>query len=292
MPPSAARNRPTNSLTAPLNAPRLCPKSSLSIRSRGSAAQLSATKGRPARRGPVDRAGHQLLAGPRLSQHQDRSAVGGDARDLREQALHGRRAPDHAVEEPADRRLLDRSRRSGSVACDVRLLRAPAGVDEVALGRRAQERRHRPVEQQERLGSRARLVGQRVGTAFLQEAQVNYHRGERDAGGGELAPERACRREERERVSAQHRFHRAAQPRDVGLLEEPLGEAGLRAQSRFAERVPACLQRELVCADAVDEPHHVRFTGRERMHDIRSAARDGRLGRLACVGWRRSRQIP
>ena len=50
VPPSACRKRPADARCAPVNAPRSCPNSSLSIRSRGMAAMLRATNGR-ARRG-------------------------------------------------------------------------------------------------------------------------------------------------------------------------------------------------------------------------------------------------
>ena len=53
VPPSASSKRPRRAFVAPLNAPRTCPKSSLSMRSSGMAAQLSVTNGLPAR-GPKD----------------------------------------------------------------------------------------------------------------------------------------------------------------------------------------------------------------------------------------------
>ena len=49
VPPCASRKRPARSLAAPVKAPFTWPKSSLSIRSAGMAAQLTATKGRSAR---------------------------------------------------------------------------------------------------------------------------------------------------------------------------------------------------------------------------------------------------
>ena len=83
MPPSAASKRPTRSRVAPENAPRTCPNSSLSASSRGMAAQLSSTNGPSAARAAlVDRARGQLLARPRLAQHQHRRVGAGDRRDL------------------------------------------------------------------------------------------------------------------------------------------------------------------------------------------------------------------
>src|SRR5256885_3610456 len=49
VPPCASRKRPARSLAAPVKAPFTWPKVSLSIRSAGMAAQLTATKGRSAR---------------------------------------------------------------------------------------------------------------------------------------------------------------------------------------------------------------------------------------------------
>ncbi len=47
-PPSATRKRPREVLTAPVKAPRTCPKSSLSSRPSGSAPEFTLTKGCPA----------------------------------------------------------------------------------------------------------------------------------------------------------------------------------------------------------------------------------------------------
>ena len=52
VPPSAARNSPVAPSVAPVNAPRLCPKSSASASSRGSAAQLKRMNGWSARGDP------------------------------------------------------------------------------------------------------------------------------------------------------------------------------------------------------------------------------------------------
>ena len=52
VPPAASRKRPLRVCTAPVNAPRSWPKSSLSSSSRGMAAVLMATKG-PSARGPA-----------------------------------------------------------------------------------------------------------------------------------------------------------------------------------------------------------------------------------------------
>src|SRR4029077_6758374 len=49
VPPSACSKRPRRCASAPVKAPRSCPKSSDSRRSAGMAAVLSATKGRPVR---------------------------------------------------------------------------------------------------------------------------------------------------------------------------------------------------------------------------------------------------
>ena len=68
VPPSARSNLPRRCLVAPVKAPASCPKSSLSMSSAGTAAQFSFSSGRlGARRGAMDRARDQLLAGAALA---------------------------------------------------------------------------------------------------------------------------------------------------------------------------------------------------------------------------------
>src|SRR5207342_897209 len=76
VPPSASSNLPRRRATAPVKAPRSWPKSSDSISSSGTAAQLTSTKGPSAR---VDGARDQLLAGAALAVDED--AAGGRRRD-------------------------------------------------------------------------------------------------------------------------------------------------------------------------------------------------------------------
>ena len=77
---------------APVKAPRTWPKSSLSSRPSARAEQFTATNRRPVRsRVPVDRPGHQLLAGSGLSQEQDTGL--------------GRRDPGYRLHDFDDRRL-------------------------------------------------------------------------------------------------------------------------------------------------------------------------------------------
>ena len=68
MPPSARSNAPTCGRSAPVNAPRSCPNSSLSTSVGGSAPQSTVTNG-PRARGPssCDRSRDELLAGARLA---------------------------------------------------------------------------------------------------------------------------------------------------------------------------------------------------------------------------------
>ena len=99
VPPSANSNRPFLSACAPVNAPRLCPNSSLSSSVSGSAPQFCATKARSLRApGVVDGARHQVLAGARLAGEQH-GGVG--LRDLLhhvEDALHRRARAEDLVE--------------------------------------------------------------------------------------------------------------------------------------------------------------------------------------------------
>ena len=75
MPPFACSKRPMRWRSAPVNAPRSCPKSSDSSSVSGSAAQFTFTSGPSrARRRAVDQARDQLLAGARLAGDEHRRA--------------------------------------------------------------------------------------------------------------------------------------------------------------------------------------------------------------------------
>ena len=95
MPRSAASKAPFRVLTAPVNAPRSWPKSSLSTRLSGSAAQLMATNGPDGSRPePVEVARDQLLAGPALADDQHLARHRRDPGDRLAQLRHGRAAAD------------------------------------------------------------------------------------------------------------------------------------------------------------------------------------------------------
>ena len=89
VPPSASSKRPgARRRRAPVNAPRSCPKSSLSTRSAGIAPQLTLTSGRCVRRvlRLVDRARDELLAGARLAAGSAPSSRSGATRSTRASA--------------------------------------------------------------------------------------------------------------------------------------------------------------------------------------------------------------
>ena len=99
VPPSASRRSPACRSTAPVNAPRSWPKSSLRRSSRLSAAAVHRLEARgPPRAQPVERRRHQLLAGARLADDQDRHVHGGDALEASEERLHGSALADEALE--------------------------------------------------------------------------------------------------------------------------------------------------------------------------------------------------
>ena len=98
VPPWACSKKPRLRAEAPVNAPRSCPKSSLSMSSRGMAAQFTLTNGRVvARREPVDGAADELLAGAALAGDEHARLGGRDLVDLVEEPLHRRALPDHLV---------------------------------------------------------------------------------------------------------------------------------------------------------------------------------------------------
>jgi hypothetical protein len=97
VPPSASSKRPGRLETAPVKAPRSWPKSSLSTRPAGKAAQLTLMKGWLAARGAeVQGAGDELLAGAALGGDEDGGGAGGDLVHGLADRLHVRRAADHA----------------------------------------------------------------------------------------------------------------------------------------------------------------------------------------------------
>ena len=84
MPPLATSNRPTRCSSAPVKAPLRWPNSSLSMSVSGSAPQLMATNGSPARRAlVVHGAGDQLLAGAGFAEDQHGGLRRGDLGDQR-----------------------------------------------------------------------------------------------------------------------------------------------------------------------------------------------------------------
>ena len=99
VPPSACSKRPMRCLSAPVNAPFSCPKSSDSSRFSCSAAQLTLTKLRPAaERVVVNRARDELLAGARFAADEDRRVALGDLLDDRQDRLQRAARADDAVE--------------------------------------------------------------------------------------------------------------------------------------------------------------------------------------------------
>ena len=99
VPPFASSKRPTRCAIAPVNAPRSCPKSSLSSSPVGMAAQLTLTKVRRASRAQVvDGARDQLLARARLAHDEDRRVRRGDGLDLLQHAPQRPRVADDLLE--------------------------------------------------------------------------------------------------------------------------------------------------------------------------------------------------
>ena len=98
MPPCARSNAPTCDRSAPVNAPRSWPNSSLSISVGGSAPQSTTTNGRPCAAEVVQRSRDQLLARAGLARDQHRDVASRRLRDVRHQPPHHRRATDHAAE--------------------------------------------------------------------------------------------------------------------------------------------------------------------------------------------------
>ena len=100
VPPSARSNHPCRVPTAPVKLPRSWPNSSESTRSGGMAPQLTRRNG-PGRppRPLVNRAGHDLLARPRLAQDQHRRIRARDQLDLLHHRLQpGLRADDRVAD--------------------------------------------------------------------------------------------------------------------------------------------------------------------------------------------------
>ena len=110
VPRPASANRPLRALTAPVNAPRVWPKSSDSSSGVGSAAQLTGTNGSAAATElAVNRAGDQLLAGAALAADQHRGAR---HRRLADELVDGDH-PRVAAGEIAEREIADgRARRA------------------------------------------------------------------------------------------------------------------------------------------------------------------------------------
>ena len=99
MPPLASSKRPIRCAIAPVKAPRSWPKSSLSSRPVGMAAQLTLTKralAAPAQ--VVDRARDQLLAGARLAEDEHRRVGRRDGLHLVQRALQRGRVADDLLE--------------------------------------------------------------------------------------------------------------------------------------------------------------------------------------------------
>jgi hypothetical protein len=92
--------------TAPVKAPRSCPKSSLSSSDSESAAQLSRRKGPAARREPVKLLGEDLLAHPRRAQQQHRDDPLGHPRQQVVQPAHHLVVDDHLRAHPRHRPAL------------------------------------------------------------------------------------------------------------------------------------------------------------------------------------------
>ena len=122
VPPSASSKTPVRSETAPLKAPRTCPKSSLSMRFSGMAPQSIGNEGprRPARRG-VERARDDVLARPRLPLDEHGGVGGRDALEDGVEAPHLEARADQLAEARAAARArrtpAPRRRRCGRPSC-------------------------------------------------------------------------------------------------------------------------------------------------------------------------------
>ena len=98
VPPWACSNLPMRRRSAPVNAPRSWPNSSLSSSGSGMAAQLIARKGASAAAAVlIDRPGHQLLSRPAFAEDQHGHVLRGDAADRLVELLHRRRAAHQLV---------------------------------------------------------------------------------------------------------------------------------------------------------------------------------------------------
>ena len=125
MPSWAASNRPSRARSAPVNAPRSWPNSSLSRSVSVKAAQLTATRGlEAAAAAAVNRAGYQFLAGPGLSSDENRRVRWRDAGDLLAQARESPGSVPVISEEPSRRNTVvtepARSRASSRVCSTAR----------------------------------------------------------------------------------------------------------------------------------------------------------------------------
>src|ERR1035437_9982621 len=86
----AASKTPTRSRSAPVNAPRMAPKSSLSSSEGAMAAQSTGAQAEA-----MDHARHQFLAGAGLAFDHHGGIGGGDAHHLLVNIHHGGRTADH-----------------------------------------------------------------------------------------------------------------------------------------------------------------------------------------------------
>ena len=137
VPPWASSKQPSRRSRAPVKAPRSWPKSSLSSRVSGIAAQLTATKGPPERAEQlVEGARHQLLAGAGLAVDQDRRGSGRGLLDEPVDLLHGRAAADEPAQAPhvLDPPPQDRDLVEGPAALERLLDEQPQAVEVHRLG--------------------------------------------------------------------------------------------------------------------------------------------------------------
>ena len=131
MPPCAASNTPAFDSTAPVNAPRTWPNSSLSNSVSTTAEQLIVTNGL-LRRGArvMERARRQLLAGAGLAADQHDLGVRRQPLDEAEHLLHHRTAAEHAAELELPRHLaLERDDLRAPLELRADVARAPAAGD-------------------------------------------------------------------------------------------------------------------------------------------------------------------
>ena len=301
-------NSPSRSATAPVNAPRAWPNSSLSISVSGVAPQLCATKPRVAPRAQrVQRARDQLLAGAGLAQHQHRQVA------RRDRAAARRTTSRHAGDSPSS---------SGTGAAPARSIvrrsilptssttTSPAGayvtIDPLRAARAGDDRRRArhtrsPRARQRRASDRARASARATTTIPIPRlSAVRASSSGTSPAGNQPAEQRrprpGVRIEPRAAALGQH-AHQVAGDAAAGDVRErvhaPCSSSGIsagavpavRREQRVAERLARAAGQRVARASSPERVQHaarqreavgVESRGRESEHARRRAARASR----------------